>query len=155
MKKLLSMLLLALPMIVFGQGITRQVRVPEVLLMSRHLGGAVAASTAYTRTKLPADRGFQVTAVTSAINSGPAAAGAGTVVFRITDGTNNCDCTANCTTTAPHFGSTNAPVRIDGAACAGTCTFAPSASLLLQTTTANCASTLPTVVSVDVRGIWK
>lgn len=152
MKRLL-ILSLAIPVVVYATVVSAPVSGRhEALLMSRHLGAAVAASTAYTRTMLPSERGFLVSAVTAGVNAGPAASGAGTVVFRVTDGTNNCDCTANCTTTAPHFGSTYAPVRV---ACSGSCLFAPGASVALQTTTANCASTLPTVVSIDVRGYWQ
>lgn len=146
---LLSILLAVLaPGLARAQGVTAPARPQEDLLVSRSVGGVLAVA-AYNGVVLPS-RGFAVSRITARCNA--AAVGAGTFVFRVTDGTLNCDCSASCTATGQTGFGDAGNKEIE---CSGSCLFAARANLMFQVLTAGCATTQPNVATLDVRGFWR
>jgi hypothetical protein len=148
MLKRAAFLFALVPSLTFAGGVQRSglPRSTEVLLVSRNLGSPITATTFIT-TVLPPSGGFTVKAITARATI--AATGAGTVTYRVSDGTSNCDCAASCTATGvAGYGDTGSKRH----ACAGACTFAANASLTLTVPTTTCASVQPSVTNIDVRG---
>jgi hypothetical protein len=145
--KLLAALWLSCAAPALAQGVSRVRPIEEHLALTIKIGGVLTTSTlgGYV---LPT-RSFEVQAVTG--RCGAPSAGAGTVTFRVSDGTNNCDCAAGCTTTGVTGMGDAGMKRI---ACTGSCTFAASSALTFSVTSP-CASTQPTVTNLDVRGVWR
>lgn len=106
---------------------------------------ATVTATDYWWTVMPSTMPFTVQRLT--MRNSIAAAGTGNVVFRITDGTYNCDATVACSTF-----SGNATVS---AALSGDCGFAPSSSLAFGVQTAGCSVIQPTLSgNVRIEGKW-
>lgn len=141
-----SLLLVALLFPAFALGnVTRTKPEPEQMLSNRHFAGVVTA-TSYDGATV-GDRPVMVTAVRT--RCGTAASGVGNIVWRVTDGTRNCDCTIACTGTGRlGYGDSGAKI----AACTGSCVFPSGADLVLSVQTAGCASTQPNITHMQVWG---
>lgn len=120
---------------------------PTSLLTSVFVGAVTVASTNYGGDVLPA-AAFTVTSATmrtSAAGSG----GTSNFAFRISDGTNHCDCTMACNAVAG-----NKSLTCAGAGGSG-CALPASASLTYSVNSIGDCSAGPTVVgNVQVRGYW-
>ena len=118
------------------------------LLAGVFVGAITTATTNYGGDVLPA-QAFTVTQVTmrtSAAGSG----GTTNFIFRVTDGTNTCDCTMACNAVAG-----NKDLTCAGSAGAG-CALPASASLTYSVQSIGDCTTGPTVVgNVQVRGTWQ
>lgn len=138
MKKLVLLLVLLLSLPALASGLKPTVDAADRLFLALRIGAVVGGGTTYSGTvngPTPA-RIVAVTAYTSA-----AAVGAGNSGFRISDGSNNCDCQISCTTTGTSgFGDAGAKRM----SCTGSCTFAPGAALTMASLSA-CATTQPNV----------
>ena len=118
------------------------------LLTSVFVGAVTTATTTYGGDVLPAYpfTVSQATFRTSAAGSG----GSTDFAFRVSDGTNHCDCTMACNVVAGNKNPTCA-----GAGGTG-CSFAASASLTYSVNSIGDCTTGPTIVgNVQVRGSWK
>lgn len=129
-----------------AQGVQRAVPQREEVLIPAHIGAAVAASGNYGG-GVQADP-VTVQAITMRVSTG-GGGGAGNVVVRVSDGTNNCDATFACTGTGVTQVGASGPKR---AATTGACTFAASALLTVSVPTAGCTSTQPAVQNLAVLG---
>jgi hypothetical protein len=114
-------------------------------LFSMYPNAALAVAT-YGGHHLP-DQAFTVTGVSFWVSSG-SGGGIGNTTWRISDGSNNCDCSVACLDT------TSAGAEAS-ASCSGDCAFAAAAKLSAAVQTAGCTTTQPTALNVDVRGIWQ
>lgn len=145
MRKWLSLVVL-LPCLALGQGVARQFSQPEATLFSQWWNAALTTTTR-AGYKLPADRGFTVSAVTYYVATAAGTA-TGTMLIRVTpDGSNFCTATIDCTSD---------DARATGAKRAsttGVCTFSPAATLSVNTT--QCTTAQPTVHNVNVVGVWR
>lgn len=120
------------------------------LIMARTVSAGITSATYDTTSLRATDGSVLITHVNVGVGS-QASAGTGTVRFRITDGTNNCDCTANCSgSTAPVLNVASTPVDV---ACSGSCVF--SGVKLAHQLTAGCGTTQPSVVTIAVFGLWQ
>lgn len=148
---LVTAVLITLPYLSNAQSVTRAPPRPRPqMIMSRTINAGLTSAT-YDSTSLRAvDGAVLITHVTVGVGA-TASAGTGTVRFRITDGSNNCDCTANCSGgTAPVLSTLTTPVDV---ACSGSCLF--SGVKLAHQITAGCGTTQPSVVTLSAFGIWK
>lgn len=128
-------------------GVARSRQDQEQMLLFAYRNSALTSAT-FTGVALPA-RAFHVTHAT--VRCGGAASGAGTVTITFADGTNTCSCAFSCTATGVSgFGDTGNK----RASCTGSCVFPPNASINLSAT-AGCATTQPTVISMEGRGVFK
>jgi hypothetical protein len=118
-------------------------------LTSLELNVAAAAAT-YGGHALPA-KAFTVTGVTGYV-SGVSGAGAGNTTWRISDGTNNCDCNFPCAGGAGVGSNATGTLRCTPS---GTCAFAASSALSISVQTAGCATTQPTIQNLDIEGNWQ
>lgn len=114
-------------------------RPPERMIMTRSVAAALAAGS-YQGTII--SEPVLVTRVTARI-SVVSGGGAGTTVFRVSDGVSNCDCTMPCSTTA-------SGVVPREALCTGACAFSSGSSLALSVNSTTCTTTQPSVLSLDV-----
>lgn len=144
MRKNIAALLVLAPSLAFGQGVSRARPPDEAMLFSRHMN-TLASANPLQATALPL-RGFTVARVTTYVTV-VSGGGAGSTTFRVSDGTNNCDCAMTC--------ATSQSTGPKGLACTGTCSFAPSASLTLSISATTCTTTQPTIMTIDVRGYWR
>lgn len=142
------LLLTLLPSLALAQGISRDVKPGEFLMMTRHLAVAITATT-YQGTTTSSERSVKVSAVTMRLAT--PASGAGTVTFRISDGTRNCDCAISCTATGVAGLGDAGSKR---AACSGACAFPPSSLLTFSCASAGCATSQGVPTSLDVWGSW-
>jgi hypothetical protein len=110
-------------------------------LFSVYPAAAITATTAYGGHRLTV-HAFTMTHLSGYVSS--AAGGVGSVIFRVSDGTNNCDVTLSC---ASDLAATGPIIK----AASGTCAFAASAALSFSTTTAGCTPN-PTILNLDVVG---
>lgn len=118
-------------------------------LTSLELNVAAAAAT-YGGHILP-PRAFTVTGLTGYV-SGVSGGGAGNTTWRVSDGTNNCDCNFPCQGGAGVGSNSTGALRCTPS---GTCAFAASASLTVAVQTAGCTTTQPTIQNIDVEGNWQ
>lgn len=141
-------LCLVVPAVALAQGVVRPARPAEQLLLTRHINSGPAGAS-YNGVVAPPGTIVTITATTTRATA--ASGVAGTVTFRISDLTNNCDCVANCATAGTDgFGDVGAK-RFS---CSGVCSFTGGTALYLSTVTSGCG-TLPVVQSIDVRGTVK
>jgi hypothetical protein len=145
MRLLVPALLLLVASGASAQGVARVRSQPETIFTTRFTS---AAATATTTGMVVLKAGFRVERVTTGVNviSG---GGAGTTVFRASDGTNNCDCTMLCAgATVTASGSTGGK----DIACTGSCSFAAGANVTTNIAASTCTTTQPTLLNVDFRG---
>lgn len=107
-----------------------------ILTTSLVLGGTQLPNHPFTMT----DVGFYVS---------NAASGTGTVTFRVTDGTNNCDFANDCTLGIASIGGKIKTTT------SGICTFAANAALTYSVLSAGCTVLQPNVKNIDWRGNWQ
>lgn len=146
-----TILLLGTPSISSPQGLARSALAPEETLFSWHINAATTGACPNTGSgcaglKLPSDRGFRVTAVAGHVMTA-SGGGAGISTWRVSDGSNNCDCTVACSLT-----NTAGPQRAE--TCTGTCTFAPGSVVQLNLQASTCTTTQPTWKNIQVVGKW-
>jgi len=133
------------PAIVSAQGVTRGGPVKEVALFSIYQNSAGTTTCPATRcwgVKLGPDA-WTVTGVSIYVSSA-SGGGAGTTIYRVSDGTSTCDCTFACADTGTTGGKR--------ASCTGTCSFAGSSVLALTVGGSSCTTTQPTTLNVTVLG---
>ncbi len=141
---ILAAALAVLPVLSEAQSIIRPDAPTEKLLFSGFLNAAAAVATWCGGT---VDQSVTVTAV-SGYNHVASGGGAGLTTWRVSDGTNNCDCSMLCTATAGIGAQRSAP-------CAGSCSFAPRAALLLSVTVAGCTTTQPSFKNIGALGLTR
>lgn len=147
MQKLVTVLTLVFATSVSAQGLTRDLKkTPEQLVGSVYVGAAVTVQT-YGGHKLPADQGVTVTSVTAYV-SVVSGGGASNTVFRISDGSNNCDATITCAST-----QSTGSKRIDGASLSGTCSFAAGSALTFAVQSSGCTTSQPAIKQLEVNGV--
>lgn len=152
MKSRLMLALVALPSMVFAQGVTRTLpAAPEVLLFSATRAALASPGQGWGHYRLPSGRTFTVTAILPGVSTA-GGGGAGTVVWTLTDGSNNCTATFTCS--GGDAISDMASTGAKRAATAGTCTFPVGAGLTLSVTAAGCTSTQPAINTTLVVGYW-
>lgn len=141
MRKSLLLIVIA-PALAFSQGVARPAFPPELIFVARYINAVAAAGNVFGEVVIGA-RPFTIRRVTTRVSSA-GGGGAGTTVFRATDGTNVCDCTMTCAASQSTGGK--------DVACSGACTFTPGASVATSIATAGCTTTQPTIQNVDFRG---
>lgn len=139
MKKLLLLALL-IPTLGQAQGIVRNAPDAERLIGALRIGAAIGGSTNYSG-YIVGNQPVSVAAVTWTVSviGGVTSGNSG---FRVTDGTNHCDCIVPCATTGS--GGTG-DIGTKRKLCTGTCTFPPG-TVLQYNSNSTCNSTQPTVV---------
>ena len=150
MKRYVLVVLACLPVLGAAQGVSKPTRPHEEIIAFRNWASAITATT-YGG----GSTGSSAVLVTAfGAYSSSAAVGAGSIVFRVTDGTNVCDCTASCTTTGvTGFGNGGTTVGGKRIACTGACLFPANTSFSFAVQTAGCATTQPTLTTMSVLGL--
>lgn len=121
-------------------------------LVSAYPNVASVASTTLARTRLPngADQDFTVTAID--IDVGTAGAGGTTnAVYRVTDGTGNCDLSFACNAAAGLKSNSGSSAT---ATLSGTCTFQADDTLTVSVNSIGDCATGPLARNVSVIGNW-
>lgn len=156
MRPLFLSLLLLVPALAFGQGVSRVRPAPEVLLWTTGSPSTNSMSSAQVLggRALPASHAFviQHVGMRVVVVSG---GGAGSSVVTLTDGTNTCTATFACTGSGLTATGDAGAKRVATANGAGSgCAFPAGARITASVTTAGCTTTQPSFTNMDFIGNW-